>query len=159
MMKQQIFTVVFMDLQMPRMCGQECVTKLRAWEKEIERKRQYIVALFSAVNFEREKSELITIGFNGAECKGNQKEKVLMHALNSRDSAREKATNNSSSPGKYVQPNGQNSESTQASQSSIDQNTSQDTVLLVDDMPSVIRLYRRRLEAMGLVVHSASKQT
>lgn len=45
LMKIQLYTVVFMDVMMPILDGIECVRRIRIWEKENDRERQYIVMI------------------------------------------------------------------------------------------------------------------
>merc|ERR1711939_11488 len=60
-MKLKVVDVVFMDLQMPIMSGPEAVRRLRAFEKETGRQRQFIVATSANIDSEE---ELETLGFD-----------------------------------------------------------------------------------------------
>mmetsp|Transcript_22622 Transcript_22622/g.31535 ORF Transcript_22622/g.31535 Transcript_22622/m.31535 type:complete len:451 (+) Transcript_22622:591-1943(+) len=150
-MKEQKFSVVFMDLQMPIMGGEECVTKIRAWEKEVNREEpQYIVALYEALDIEKDRVELASIGFNDAECKDEYKENMMKQTILKRSSLIENKDKPSAIPDSGSYP----AEPAEEVKEELDTFPNKN-LLLVDDSMIVRRLYERRLLKMGFAVHTA----
>mmetsp|Transcript_22509 Transcript_22509/g.31322 ORF Transcript_22509/g.31322 Transcript_22509/m.31322 type:complete len:392 (+) Transcript_22509:222-1397(+) len=150
MMKSQVFSVVFMDLAMPLMNGRECVKELRAWESEVGRTaRQFVVALFGSVDFDNERKELQTIGFDDAACKETNKELVMKHTIFHRVS---------NYNAKFMSPDKKmcTPSSVCDDLDTVIQHSENKNVLVVDDCTAIRLLYQRRLKKMGLVVHTAS---
>jgi len=79
LMKLRMFEVVFMDLQMPKMSGTECVSKFRKWESINRNSRQRIVALTEeeGLFLEKRANELHEIGFDDLENKAMSREDLV----------------------------------------------------------------------------------
>lgn len=76
LMKQETFPLVFMDIQMPIMNGQEAVHLYREWEKENRNKRSSIIAL-SACGLTEEIAEAFRVGCDDYLVKPAKKDIIL----------------------------------------------------------------------------------
>lgn len=76
LMKQETYPLVFMDIQMPVMNGQETVHLYREWEKSNRQQRSAIIAL-SACGLTEEIAEAFKVGCDDYLVKPAKKEKIL----------------------------------------------------------------------------------
>jgi len=78
LMQQRMFVAVFMDLNMPKMSGGECVYKFRKWENDNRVQKQYIFALSGKDELKKdERAQLFAKGFDAIESKTNSKAAIL----------------------------------------------------------------------------------